>query len=52
MNGKQNKPTLKTEGSEALAAAGGRAGAAAMMQAACADEGRAILLVLGFPWRR
>ena len=47
----RNKQTLKTEGSdwvedEDLAVAGGRAGAAAAMRAACADEARAILLLL------
>jgi dienelactone hydrolase len=47
-----NKQTLKTEGSdwvkdEDLAVAGRCAGAATAMRAACADEARAILLLLG-----
>jgi hypothetical protein len=51
----RNKQTLKTEGSdwvkdEDLAAAGGRAGAAAAMMVACADEARAISVI--FPRNR
>ena len=48
MNAKQTK-TWKTEGSEDLTCAGNDGTAAAMM-AACAHEGKAILVQLGLAW--